>query len=334
MSGPGGKEAGRVMRADLHVHSMHSGARHYRRAGLQDAYARPGQIYDRARAAGMDLVTITDRDTIEGCERLLDERGELADFITGEEVEAALPGSDLRVHVNVWGLSRAQHQEIQRLRGAVQELVSYLRAEGLAFAFNHFVGALPVDLPAAAIYWKVLSLFDAMEVRNGMQGRHYNDLISALAAGEAARRDPVAFIGGSDAHTLRRVGTTWTEARASGPAGFLEEVRRGRTSAGGRVRAALDVVLDPASLVGSHYGHLARSLSGRNGSRRGLVRSVAALPLQVLGAPLVGTAVYFWKVRSQVRALEKEIAALDLRGFRSRMRSFPRSGGEAPQVRP
>lgn len=320
----------RLMKADLHVHSMYSGARHYRRAGLQDAYARPGDIYDRARAAGMDLVTITDRDTLEGCERLLEERGNLPDFLPGVEVEASLPGSALRIHLNVWGLDRGQHDEIQKLRENVEELGAYLRAAGLAFCFNHFVGTLPVDLPSAKIYWRVLSLFDAMEVRNGMMGRHYNDLISALAVGEAARRSPVAFIGGSDAHTLRRVGSTWTEAVASGPGKFLEAIRQGRTAAGGRIRAPLDVVLDPASLVGSHYGSLARSLSGGNGRPTELVRSVMTLPLQVLGAPLVGTAVYFWRVRSQVRALEKEIAAMDLSGFRSRMRSFPRTGSEAP----
>lgn len=322
------------MRADLHVHSRYSGAIHYRMAGLQDAYAEPEAIYRRARAAGMDLVTITDRDTLDGCLRLLERTGPLPDFITGEEVEAALPDSSLRVHLNVWGHDEEEHREIQRLRGDVQDLAAWLRASGIAFGFNHFVGALPVDLPSAETYWRVLSLFDALEVRNGMMGRTYNDLIASMAAGEAARRSPVAFIGGSDAHTLRRVGSTWTEADAAGPGEFLEAIRTGRTAAGGRIRSSLDVLMDPAALVGSHYRQLARSLAGNGPERPSLLRAAAVVPIQVLGAPLVGTAVYFWKVRAQARALQREIAAMDLSVFRDRMRAFPREGrGEAAEGR-
>jgi hypothetical protein len=317
------------MRADLHVHSRFSGARHYRRAGLRDVYTEPAEVYERARKAGMDLVTITDRDTIEGCLRLLDSRGDLPDFLIGEEVEASLPDSPLRIHLNVRGIHEADHTEISRLRDNVEDVTAFLRLRELPFCFNHFVGVLPVDLPSARIYCRVLSQFDALEVRNGMQGRHYNDLVSALAVGEAARRSPVAFVGGSDAHTLRRVGTTWTEAEADSPTAFLEEIRQGRTAAGGQVRSPSDILMEPASLVGSHYRHLLRGLVGRNGGvseeRPDLLRAVAALPLQVLGAPLVGTAVYFLRVRGQVRALRREIEALDLRSFREQMSSFPRA---------
>jgi predicted metal-dependent phosphoesterase TrpH len=320
------------MRADLHVHSAFSGARHYRRAGLSDAYARPGEIYDRARSAGMDLVTLTDRETIEGCLRLIDERGDPDDFVIGEEVEASLPASPLRVHLNVWGIREEQHREIQRLRGDVADLTGWLRTSGVAYCFNHFVGALPVDLPSARTYLSVLSHFDALEVRNGMQGSRYNDLIASIAAGEAERRRPLAFIGGSDAHTLRRVGTTWTEAPASTREGFLEAIRRGRTDAGGRARRAADVILDPAALIGAHYRRLARTLGGgaEPGEGPSLPRVLATLPLQALGAPLVGTALYFLRVRAQVRALEREIAAMDLRSFRERMSAFPRTPGGGP----
>ncbi len=318
------------MRADLHVHSAFSGARHYRRAGLRDAYASPGEIYDRARAAGMDLVTITDRETIEGCLRLIDERGDLPDFVIGEEVEASLPGTSLRVHLNVWGIDETRHAEIQRLRHDAGDLTGWLRASRIAYCFNHFVGSLPVDLPSARIYLDALSLFDALEVRNGMQGRRYNELIASIAAGEAERRRPLAFIGGSDAHTLRRVGTTMTEAVASSTEAFLEEILAGRTAAGGRVSSAADVLLDPASLIAEHYRRLARSLGGDDGAggRGPILSALGALPLQALGAPLVGTAVYFVRVRAQVRALEREIAAMDLRSFRDRMRSFPRDSSD------
>lgn len=322
------------MRADLHVHSRYTGSRHYRRAGLLDAYAEPAEIYATARAAGMDLVTITDLNSIEGCLRLLEEKREPPDFIVGEEVEASLPDSPLRVHLNVWGITATQHGEIARLRTNVGELAAYIRQQRIACSFNHFVGVLPVSLPAAVTYWRVLMMFDALEVRNGHQGRHYNELVASIAVGEVARRPSVGFVGGSDAHTLRRVGTTWTEATAATPVEFLEAIRKGRTAAGGRVRRRSDLPLDLLSLTSSHYRWLWSSL--RRGEAissmgvGGILRALAVLPVQVIGAPLIGTIVYLLRVRAQVRSLQREIALLDLREFRERMSSFPRPQIDSP----
>ena len=56
------------MRCDLHVHSKHSGPadlpmlRHVGR----ESYSEPLAVYDTALARGMDLVTLTDHDTIAG----------------------------------------------------------------------------------------------------------------------------------------------------------------------------------------------------------------------------------------------------------------------------
>ncbi|MBI3451177.1 MAG: PHP domain-containing protein [Acidobacteria bacterium] len=310
------------MRADLHVHSHYSDTGRYARAGLRDCYARPGEIYDRARGAGMNLVTLTDLNTIEGCLRLIDERGAPPDFVIGEEIEARFPDSGARVHLCAWGLTEERHREVCRLRENAEDLVAYLCAERVACALSHFVSKLPVGFPEASVYRRALELFDAVEVRNGAQGRHYNALVAALAMGRDGPRGAVGFVGGSDAHTLRRVGTTWTEAEARTPADFLEEIRSGRTSAGGRVRGAADIFLDLASLASSHYASLPSRLAGPG--REGILRLAADLPRQIVGVPLVGTILYFVGVRRQVRAMQREIAIVDLREFRSRMRSYPR----------
>jgi hypothetical protein len=274
----------------------------------------------------MDLVTLTDLDTIEGCLRLIDERRNPPGFIVGEEVEASIPGSRLKAHLCVWGIGEREHAEMARLKENIEDLAAWLRSMKAACAFSHFVGDLPVDVPPAGTFWRILDLFDAMEVRNGAQGRHYNALVSALAAGEASRRTPMGFVGGSDAHTLRRVGTTWTEAEASTPDGFLDEIRAGRIAAGGRVRRAADIVLDLGSLMVSHYASMPARLRLRE---YGLLRAAASFPLQAVGAPLVGTAVYFLRVRRQVRILQREIAALDLQDFRRKMSSYPRSAASS-----
>jgi predicted metal-dependent phosphoesterase TrpH len=86
----------------------------------------------------MDLVTITDHDSLDGCLEVLDRLGDLPDFITGEEVSATFPEFNRTVHLGVYGLNEAQHREIQRLRSNAQELVPYLRQQNLLFVLSHF----------------------------------------------------------------------------------------------------------------------------------------------------------------------------------------------------
>ena len=62
------REDAGLMRCDLHVHSWHSG-----RAEVpvlehvgRECYSPPLEVHERARRRGMDLVTLTDHDTIDG----------------------------------------------------------------------------------------------------------------------------------------------------------------------------------------------------------------------------------------------------------------------------
>jgi predicted metal-dependent phosphoesterase TrpH len=62
-----------VMRCDLHVHSRFSGAVDLpllRHVGYE-CYSEPREVYDAARRMGMDFVTLTDHDSIEGAVELL-----------------------------------------------------------------------------------------------------------------------------------------------------------------------------------------------------------------------------------------------------------------------
>ncbi|MGH8248580.1 MAG: PHP domain-containing protein, partial [Gammaproteobacteria bacterium] len=96
-------------------------------------------VYRRARQRGMDLVTITDHDSIDGCLELLSRHPEVeADFIIGEEVTTYVPEFRHHIHVAVYGINERQHHEIQKLRGDVTEMVSYLRSQDVLFALNHF----------------------------------------------------------------------------------------------------------------------------------------------------------------------------------------------------
>jgi len=94
------------MRCDLHVHSKHSGAadlpvlRHVGR----ESYSEPRAVYDLALRRGMDLVTLTDHDTITGALEI----AYLPGAFVSEEVTLCLAG-DRVLHVNVFDISEAQH---------------------------------------------------------------------------------------------------------------------------------------------------------------------------------------------------------------------------------
>ena len=61
-----------TLRADLHVHTCHSkvsGTLTF--LGSRDCYSAPEDVYRVAKARGMDLVAITDHDSIDGALELL-----------------------------------------------------------------------------------------------------------------------------------------------------------------------------------------------------------------------------------------------------------------------
>ena len=118
-----------MSRCDLHLHSRYSARSEewlFRRFDLPDSYSDPGEIHSQLRGAGMDFVTITDHDTIEGALRI----GDQPQAFLSEEVTTYFPQDPCKIHILVWGLSEAQHGEITRLRDNIFDLQSYLADGG------------------------------------------------------------------------------------------------------------------------------------------------------------------------------------------------------------
>jgi predicted metal-dependent phosphoesterase TrpH len=218
----------RVLRADLHVHSWHSArADHLPFLHARDCYSEPAAVYATAKARGMDLVTITDHDTIDGCVEFLAHHSTTDDFFISEEIECRFPDIDLKVHVGAYDIDERIHRDIQPLRRNVFEAVAYLRAEGVFYALNHpfffYKGQLPLDeyLDVA------LALFPAFEVRNGTMLAAHNGLVDDIVKATRAAGTSIAAIGGSDSHTLTGIGTTFTEAPGRTHHEFLQNLRDG-----------------------------------------------------------------------------------------------------------
>src|SRR5687768_12924281 len=126
-----------LKRADLHCHSRFSVFKYFRRANTRDCYNAPEDVYRIAKERGMSYVTLTDHDSIDGALYLLNKYPDMTDFFIGEEVETYFPETGQRIHIGVWGLSEAQHREVQRLRPNIRELVPYMKSQQMLFGINH-----------------------------------------------------------------------------------------------------------------------------------------------------------------------------------------------------
>ncbi len=166
----------------------------------RESYSSPDAVYQKLKRSGMDLVTVTDHDSIEAAESLRSR----PDFFLSEEVTAVLPSGTL-VHIGVFDINERQHAAITRRRKDFEALTAYLGEQRLLFAVNHALSRL-TGPRSICDFWCFRNLFPAMETHNGQMP----DCVNRRAA-ELARRWALAPICGSDAHSVASAGSAWTE---------------------------------------------------------------------------------------------------------------------------
>jgi predicted metal-dependent phosphoesterase TrpH len=213
------------MRCDLHVHTRHSGMcnlpvlKHV----CRECYNDPEAVYETLKRRGMDLVTVTDHDSIDAVESLR----RRPDFFLSEEVTCITP-SGMEIHVGALGIKDRDHIELQRRRNDVQSLAAYLSEQSIFFSINHVFSSL-TGRRSELDFELFADLFPGIETLNGQIPTGNN-----AAAARLARVWRKSEIAGSDSHTLASLGLTYTEIPGATDAQtFLEGVRRGQTRVDG-----------------------------------------------------------------------------------------------------
>ncbi len=219
-------------RADLHVHSSASAVSKLgvqRSLTIPECATDPLEVYELAKARGMDFVTITDHDTIDGALSL----DHLPDTFISEELTASFKGEPQAVHVLCFGITPEHHEWLQAHRDDVETCAAYLREHDITAALAHPFYA--VEAPLTARHRRRLAeLFPIWETRNGSRAKELN-----LPAFVYIETHGGTAIGGSDDHAGIDVGRTFTETpRAHTPAEFLAHIRAGRASAHGQQGSA------------------------------------------------------------------------------------------------
>lgn len=231
------------MRCDLHVHTYHSGMCTVPLLSriCKESYTCPEEAYERLKRMGMDLVTVTDHDSIGAVEQLRRH----ADFFVSEEVSVRLPGGT-RAHVGVYDLNDRQHVELQRRAADAESLLAYLAEQDLFFSINHVFSSL-TGPRTHADFELFASRFPAMETRNAAMLACANE-----AAAELAARWGKAPVGGSDAHAIHSVGRAFTEvAGARTKEEFFAGLRAGRGRVHGGHGSWARLTVEVLSIVAS-----------------------------------------------------------------------------------
>jgi glycosyltransferase involved in cell wall biosynthesis/predicted metal-dependent phosphoesterase TrpH len=262
--------SGSTVRVDMHCHSSASEISRLgvqRAVGLPECATPPEEVYELAKRRGMDFVTITDHDTIDGVLQIADR----PDVFVSEELTASFRGEPQAVHVLCYGITPDDHEWLQAHSDNVEQCAIYMHEREIACALAHpyyHVGA-----PLTPRHRRRLAeMFRVWEVRNGARARQLN----VPAATYIAALDG-AGIGGSDDHAGVDVGRTWTEMpHAAATKELLTRVRAGNVAPGGSHGGA-------AKWAHAAIALAARSLGGGDhGTQRPDPRAVLTMAARVL----------------------------------------------------
>ncbi len=208
--------------------------------GGRECYTAPEDVYTAARARGMDFVTITDHNTLDGSFAI----AHLPGTFLSTEFDAWFPENGCRVHVVALGIDEATFAAALQTRSSIYDLVACLREAGVVHYLAHplfdMTGKLTED-----VVEKLLLLFNVLEGRNGARVVRCNGLLRDIAGSltperiaDMAERQGIepygetpwrkALTGGSDDHSGLFVAGVHTVAACDGTVeGFLDAVGAG-----------------------------------------------------------------------------------------------------------
>jgi hypothetical protein len=168
-------------RLDLHLHSKYSTRPSQwilQKLGCAESFSEPLKLYERARARGMSLVTITDHNTLAGSLDI----AHLPGTFVSEEITTYFPEDRCKLHVLAYHITEAQHRDIQPLRENVFELAPYLRQQGIAHVLAHPLFAVNERLTPGH-FEQCLLLFNSFELngtRDALQNTVLREILSSL----------------------------------------------------------------------------------------------------------------------------------------------------------
>lgn len=245
-----------VIRADLHCHSVASTEADEAALiaiGCPESFSKPADVYAQAKSRGMDFVTITDHDSVDGVAQIQ----HLPNVLTGEEVTCYFPEDGCKMHVLVWGLTREDHVALQAAANDIYEVARYIEAHNLAHAVAHPVYRQN-DVLERWHLERLILMFKGFECLNGAHSPAHRVAFESMIDGltpesietlAQQHKLPVRWdqpwiksrTAGSDDHALLNIGRTWTEfpADCTTVEDLLDCIRTARTRPAGEAGSSI-----------------------------------------------------------------------------------------------
>ena len=358
------KLSGPVKRIDMHCHSNASNEASeavLNAIRCPESYSTPEQVCNQARQRGMDYVTITDHDSIDGVNALL----ERSNVLVGEEVSCWFPEDQCKMHVLVYGITALEHNDLQARAKDIYQVARYIADHNIAHSVAHPLYRNNDKLQRWHVE-KLLLMFKGFEAINGAHSPLHRDafeellnsLTPAMIEDLAVRHhmkppwpDPhtKARTGGSDDHGLLNIGRTWTEfpADVATPGDLLHCLRTGECRPGGSAGSATKLAHQFYSVAVKYFtrerlpeGHtpslptmLLQTFVGEGPvtSKRQLMKLALKHKLKGIGKKLLKP----WKDKHAVGGAAKLLGKPFLGAAKERIREYPElldslQNGEAP----
>ena len=213
------------MKIDLHLHSKASKRPTQwvlQKIGAPESFSQPDKQYRYTRQLGMNAMTLTDHNTIDGVAEI----EHLPGVFLSEEVTTYFPHDECKLHVVVYDINREIHQDIQKIRSNVYDLLEYLYANNIVHVLAHPFYS-PNDRLTIENVERICLLFKVWEL-NGTRDSGQMEVVRTVAQSltpelldELANKYDTAptheqpwikgLTGGSDDHSSLNIARCYTE---------------------------------------------------------------------------------------------------------------------------
>jgi len=236
-------------KADLHIHSKYSGLMKYMGLTFPDSVEEPKNIIRSAKKRGLDIIAITDHNTIRGgleTKKLEKEYG--VKVIVGSEIMTK-EGELLGLYLN---------EEIPKGLTAEETVEKIHEQGGLAVAPH------PYSPICHALGDRIFNLkLDGVEVFNAY---HRDGIINNIALKKVVNnyyKKPVAFIGNSDGHLAKMVGNGYTIFEGSSKEDLYNSIVKRKTSFGGAPTPLRDIIIWSYKMVYTSEKTIIKSMTSK-----------------------------------------------------------------------
>ncbi len=240
-----------MSKIDLHLHSKYSerpSEWFMQRLGAKESYTEPEYIYNTLKKKGMDFITITDHNKIDGAMILKEKYPD--EVIVGVESTTYFPEDGCKIHVLIYGINEEQFRKIQILRKDIYLLREYLKMEGIAHSVAHATYSVNGKLKVEHLE-KLILLFDVFEGINGgrnyLFNRRWMEILQKLSPEHIEmlyKKHKIVpfsetswlkgFTAGSDDHAGLFLGETFTEVEAESVDDVIEAIKEKKIKPFGR----------------------------------------------------------------------------------------------------